>query len=90
MPLSRHRAQAEMEVACRRGDERLCFRSLRISRAVAVMVLDSAFYSWDPDGMGGAINILLFPDLSPSAGSEADLLARRWDANLGEGALTSF
>ena len=38
--------------------------------------------------MGDAINVFLFPDLSPSAGSEAALLVRRWDAILGGGALT--
>ena len=40
--------------------------------------------------MGDTLNILLFPDLSPSTGSEADLLTQKWDAILGCGTLTSF
>ena len=40
--------------------------------------------------MRDTINVFLFPDLSPSASSEAALLARRWDAILGGGNLTSF
>ena len=40
--------------------------------------------------MVDAINVILFPDLSPLAGSEAALLAMRWDAIIGGGALTSF
>ena len=40
--------------------------------------------------MGDAINVFLFPDLSPSARSKVELLAKRWDAILGSGALTSF
>ena len=37
-----------------------------------------------------AIKIFLFPDLSPSEGSEAYLPVRRWGAILGGGTLTSF
>ena len=39
---------------------------------------------------GGLSEYFLFPDLSPSAGSEAALLTRKWDAILGGGTLTSF
>ena len=41
-------------------------------------------------GWGDALNIFLFPDFSPSAGSELVLLTRKWDAILGGGTLTSF
>ena len=44
----------------------------------------------DPYGVGYALNILLFPDLSPSARSEAALLTRKWDVILGGNTLTSF
>ena len=79
-----------MEVACRRKAEHLRFRVPHISHTVVVLVLGLAFYSEDPDGVGDAVNVFLFLDLSPSAGSEAALLARRWDAIVGGGALTSF
>ena len=79
-----------METACRRTAEHLCFWAPRISHAILVLVLGLAFYSEDPDGVGDAISILIFPDLSPSASSEAALLARRWDTILGGGAFTTF
>ena len=47
-------------------------------------------YSEDLDGVGDAIKIFLFLDLSPSARSKVTLLSRRWDIILGEGGLTSF
>ena len=58
--------------------------------AVVVMVMALAFHTEDPDRMGGALNVFLFPDLSPSAGSETDQLTRKWDAILGGNTLTSF
>ena len=43
-----------------------------------------------PDGVRDAINVFIFCDLSPSAGSEAALLTRQWDAVLSDNATTSF
>ena len=54
------------------------------------MVMVLTFHTEDPDGVGDALNILLFPDLSPLAGSEATLLTQKWDAILGGGTLNSF
>ena len=79
-----------MEAACRSTTDSLCFRPPRIPHTVAVMVMALSFHTEDPDGVGDALNILLFPDFSPSSGSEAALLTRKWDAILGGGTLTSF
>ena len=49
-----------------------------------------AFHTKDPDGVGDALNIFLFPDLSPLAGSEKALLTRNCDAIFGVGTLTYF
>ena len=54
------------------------------------MVMALTFHTEDPDGVGDALNILLFLDLSPSAGSKAALLTRKWDAILGGGTLNYF
>ena len=54
------------------------------------MVMVLTFHTEDPDGVGDALNILLFPDLFPLEGSEAALLTRKWDAILGGGTLTFF
>ena len=57
---------------------------------VAVMDMVIAFHTKDPDRMEDELNIFLFPDLSPLAGSEAALLTRKWDTILGGVTLTSF
>ena len=54
------------------------------------MVVVLTFHTEDPDGLGDALNILLFPDLSPLTGLEAALLTQKWDAIFGGGTLTYF
>ena len=63
---------------------------LRTPHTVAVMVMALTFHTKDPNRVGDAMNIFLFPDLSNLAGSEAALLTRKWDAILGGGTLNSF
>ena len=63
----------------------LRFRPLCTPHTVAVMLAVLAFHTEYPDGVGDALNIILFPDLPPLAGSEAALLTRKWDAILGGG-----
>ena len=53
------------------------------------MVMAFTFHTKYPDRVGDALNIFLFPGLSPLAGLEAALLTRKWDAILGGGTLTS-
>ena len=88
--LEKDRARAAMEAACRHTAESLRFRPPHISYAVGVMVMVLTFHTKDPDGVGDALNILLFPDLSPSAGLEAAVLTRKWGAIFGGGTLTYF
>ena len=54
-----------MEAACRRTANGLRFHLPRIPHAVAVMVMALAFHTKDPDRVVDALNIFLFPDLSP-------------------------
>ena len=54
------------------------------------MVLALAFHTKDPDGVGDAVNAVMFPDLSPAADFEAALLTLRWDSVFSRGTLTSF
>ena len=89
-PLSRERDISAMEAACLRTAEQIRFLAPLIYHTIAVLILGLAFYSEDLDSMGDAINVLLFPDLSPSAGTEEALLARGWDAILRGGSLISF
>ena len=79
-----------MEETCRQTAEHLRFRAPHISHAVTVLILGLAFYSEEPYVMGDTINVFLFPNMLPLAGSEAALLARRWYTILVGGALTSF
>ena len=54
-----------------------------IPHVIVVTVMDLALNTKDPDGVRGVLNIFLLPNLSPSARSEADLMARKWDEILG-------
>ena len=54
------------------------------------MVMALAFQTKDPDRVKDALNIFLFHDLYPLAGSEAFLITRKWDTILRCGTLTSF
>ena len=74
-----------MKAACRCTTKILRFRHPHIPHAVAVMMMVIAFHTKDPDRVEDTLNIFLFPDLSPSAGSEAALLTREWDTILGVG-----
>ena len=74
-----------VEAACRRTANSLCFCPPRIPHTVAVMVMALLFHTKYPDRVGGALNIFLFPNLSPLAGSEVAVLTRKWGAILGAG-----
>ena len=73
-----------MEASCRRT------AYTHIPHTVMIMVIALTFHTEDPDRVGDALNIFLFLDLSPSAGSEAELLTRKLDAILGGSTLTCF
>ena len=47
------------------------------------MVMALTFHTEDLDSVGGALNIYIFPELSPSTESEASLLVQKWGAILG-------
>ena len=74
-----------MEAARQNTSNDLHFRRPRVPQAAVVMVMSLALHTKDPDGVGGAINILLFPDLSPSVGLEDALLTRKCNMILGGG-----
>ena len=73
------------EAACQRTIKILRFRHPHVPHAVVIMVMALAFHTKDVDGVEDTLNILLFTDLSPLAGSEAALLTQKWGAILGSG-----
>ena len=79
-----------MEAACWCTDKSLRFCTLHTPHTIAVMVMALAFNTKDPDGVGETVNIFLFNNFFPSAGLEAALLMRKWDAILEGGTLNSF
>ena len=83
VPLNKDRERAAMETACRRTADSLRFRLRHTPHAVTVMVMALTFHTEEPDGVGDALNIFLFPNLSSSPGLEAALLTWKWDAILG-------
>ena len=54
------------------------------------IVLAFLLYIKDPYGAGVVVNVFLFTDLSPLAGSKAALLTQIWDTVLVRGILTYF
>ena len=84
-PLETERARALMEAACRCTIKILRFCHPHIPHAVVVMVMVLAFHTKDVDRVKDTLNIFLFTNLSPLAGSEVDLLTRKWGAILGVG-----
>ena len=89
-PIKKYRERAAMEAACWSTADSLRFRLPCIPHIIAVMVMARTFHTKDLERVGDALNILLFPDLSPSEGLEAALLNQKWDTILGGGTLTSF
>ena len=89
-PLDKYMARVTMEAACGHTAKSLRFRPPFIPQAVAFMVMVLAFHTEDPDGVEYMLNIFLFPELSPSAGSKAVLLTRKWGAIMGGGTLNVF
>ena len=57
-----------MEAAFRSTVESLRLLPPFIPHVVTVMAVVFAFHTEDPDGVGDALTIILFPDPSPSAG----------------------
>ena len=84
-PLKKDPAQAAMVLACQHTDDNLHFRPPQIPHSVAVMVMALSFHTKDPDGVGYAISIFLFTDLSPSAGSEVGPSGKEMGCNPGGG-----
>ena len=68
----------------------LRFRVPQIPHSVGVIILALTFHIEDPEGVGGAVNILLFLDFFQYKGLEAVLLARKLDAVLGGDTLALF
>ena len=82
-PLKKDQSRTAMEAAYWRTADSLLFCLPLIPYAVTVMVMALTFHTEDPDRVVDALNIFLFPNLSPLAGLEAALLTRKWDVILG-------
>ena len=76
-PLKKDSAISMMEAVCWRTDKSLRFLPPRIPHAVEVKVMALACHSEDPEKMGDALNIFLFPNLYPLEGLEVALLTRK-------------
>ena len=57
---------------------------------MAVLLLGIHFHTEDPDCVNNTVNILQFPDISLSTGSEASMVTRQWDTELDANTLTSY
>ena len=64
-------------------------KALCITHTVALLLLGLIFHTKDPEGVSEIVNIFMLPYLSPTAGSEAAMVARQWDAALDSNTLTS-
>ena len=89
-PLKKEKAIPAFEIACRESARALRCKALRVTHAVAVLLLGLHLYTEDPDCVNDTVNIFQFPDLSLSAGSEASMVTWRWDTALDANTLTSY
>ena len=79
-----------MKSTCHLTEEFLRFRLPRISQSIMIMVLALVFHTKDPGGVGYAVNIFFFLDLSPTAGYKAVLITRCQDIFFSEGRSRTF
>ena len=84
-PLDKDISRSVIEADFRITIKILRFRHRHIPDAGVVTVMALAFHTKDVDGVEVTLNIFLFTDLSPLAGSEAALLTRKWGAIWGAG-----
>ena len=84
-PLNKDRSQEAMEATRQNTDNENHFKPPCIPHSDAVILMDIALDTKDPNGVGDTIHIFLFLEIYPSVGSEAALLTRKWDAILGGG-----
>ena len=80
--LQKDKARTFLDISFQHKARELRYKANRISYIVAGIMLSLAFHTEDPDGFVDTVDIFLFTDLSLSAGSEAGLVARRWDTVL--------
>ena len=88
-PLTKEKDRPDLEISCRASPCALICKAPRVTRAVAVLLLDLHFYTEDPDYINYTIKIFQFSDLSLSIGSEASKVTRRWDTALDFNTMTS-
>ena len=78
-----------LETACLHKAIELRYKAPKISHIVAGLLRRLDLYTEDPDGVGGTVNIFVFPNLSLSTSSKSTLVASMWDTSLDRITLTT-
>ena len=55
--LSRDKTLFVMDPECQKSSKYMRFKALRVPHAISIMVLLLVFYTENPNGVGGAVNI---------------------------------
>ena len=70
-PIQKDKSRAALNIACQ-------YKAQEIRYAVAGLVVSLYFYTEDHYGFRDTVNIFLFLDIYLSAGSESNLVYRKW------------
>ena len=88
--MKKEKDRTELEIACFVRAQALCIKPPKITQMVAALILGLAFYTEYPEGVINAVNIFILPEIYLEAGTEAALVAQRWDTELHSNILMSY
>ena len=75
-PLTKKKACPAFEIAFRESAQDLRCKAPRVTHTVSVLLIGLHFFMEDPDCVNNAVNILQFPDIYLSMGSEVSMVTQ--------------
>ena len=88
--LTKYKVREESEVACQDKASKTSYKALCTTNTLARLIIIPSFHTKDLDGVGDTVNIFMFLEISLYAGSEATMLAMRWDTTIDIKNMTTY